>query len=228
VIELEGKTKILMISAAVLTILSAIAAMVYANGTGNATSTTADFAYDYGNYFHGTEGPLGGHGNRGGCGPGGFGGPVTVSQEYKDNVINIAKNDTDVQELIAEGYNITDVRPIISSTVEADGTVTTKAATAIVTMDLNTTGRAFVKVDVTQAKVTRIEIFTRTVIEKPQSASQQASKTLTFAFFERNLLLFCESQSETLFHITKREVSIGKLVWVWGKVLSHTISAEAS
>jgi hypothetical protein len=165
---MERKTKTLIISAAtVLTILSAMAAMVYANGTANATSTIPDFAYDYGNYFNGMDMPLGGHGHRGGCGPGKFGGTVTVSQEYKDNVINIAKNDTDVQELIAEGYNVTDVRPIVSSTVEADGTVTTKATTAIVTMDLNTTGRAFVKVDVTQAKVTEIEIFTRTVIEKP-------------------------------------------------------------
>jgi transposase-like protein len=168
VIELERKTKTLIISAAtVLTILSAIAAMVYANGMANATGTITGLAYDYGNYFNGTDMPFGGHGHRGGCGPGMFGGTVTVSQEYKDNVINIAKNDTDVQELTAEGYNVADVRPIISSTVEADGTVTTKATTAIVTMELNTTGRAFVKVDVTQAKVTEIEIFTRKVIEKP-------------------------------------------------------------
>ena len=167
VIELERKTKTLIISAAtVLAILSAIAAMVYASGMANAARTTAGFAYDYGNYFNGTDMPFGGHGHRSGCGRGGFGGAVTVSQQYKDNVINIAKNDTDVQKLIAEGYNITDVRPIISSTVEGDGTVTTKATTAIITMNLNTTGRAFVKVDVTQAKVTEIEIFTRTVIEK--------------------------------------------------------------
>jgi hypothetical protein len=168
VIELERKTKTLVISAAVvLTVLSTIAAMVYANAMTNTTSETSDFAYDYGNFFNGTDMPRGGHGHRGGCGLGGFGGLVTVSQEYKDNVTNIAKNDSDVQKLIAEGYNITGVRPIISSTVEADGTVTTKATTAIVTMNLNTTGRAFVKVDVTQAKVTKIEIFTKTVIEKP-------------------------------------------------------------
>jgi len=165
VIKLERKTKTLIISAAtVLTILSAIAAIVYANATTNTTNATTDFAYDYGNVFNGANMHFGRHG--GGCGPGGFGGTVTVSQEYKDNVINIAMNDTDVQKLIAEGYNVTDVRPIISSTVEADGTVTTKATTAIITMELNTTGRAFVKVDVTQAKVTEIEIFTRTVIEK--------------------------------------------------------------
>jgi hypothetical protein len=168
VIELERKTKTLVISAAVvLAVLSTIAAMVYANATTNATNETPDFVYDYGNYFNSTDMPFGRHGNRGGCGPGEFGGPVTVSQEYKDNVINIAKNDSDVQKLIAEGYNITGVRPIISSTVEADGAVTTKAATAIVSMNLNTTGRACVKVDVAQAKVTEIVIFTRTVIEKP-------------------------------------------------------------
>jgi len=168
VIGLERKTKTLVISAAViLAVLSTIAAIVYANATTNATNTTADFAYDYGNYFNGTDMPFGQHGHRGRCGPGGFGGTVTVSQEYKDNVINIAKNDSDVQKLIAEGYNITGVRPIISSIVEADGTVTTKAATAIVSMNLNTIGRACVRVDVTQAKVTEIVIFTRTVIEKP-------------------------------------------------------------
>lgn len=167
-IELERKTKTLVISAAVvLAVLSTIAAMVYANATANTTGETPDFAYGYGDCFNGTDRPFGWHGHRGGCGPGGFGGPIIVSPEYKDNVINIAKNDSDVQKLIAEGYNITDVRPIISSTVEADGTVTTKASTAIVSMSLDTTGWARVKVDVTQAKVTEIVIFTRTVIEKP-------------------------------------------------------------
>jgi len=107
VFELERKTKTIVISAAVvLAILSAIAAMVYANGTTNAAIETPDFACDYGNYFNCTNGPFGWHGHRGGCGFGRFGGPITVSQEYKDNVINIAKNDSDVQKLIAEGYNI--------------------------------------------------------------------------------------------------------------------------
>lgn len=92
---------------------------------------------------------------------------IEVSEEYEENVINIAKNDSDMQELLADGYNITGVRPIIKTVVEADGDVVTKATTAIVMLSKDTTGRASVWVDIEDAKVTRIEILTRTVIEKP-------------------------------------------------------------
>jgi len=147
----------------ILAILSGIAVMVYANGVTNSTSTTSDLVYDYGGYYKGTIAPFGRHG----CGSGEeFGGSIAVSQEYKDNVISIVQNDSDVQNLLANGYNITNVRPIISTLVEADGTVTMKATTAIVTLCQNTTGRAHVMVDVEQARVTQIVILTKTVIEK--------------------------------------------------------------
>jgi hypothetical protein len=81
-------------------------------------------------------------------------------------VLNIARNDTDVQALLNEGYNITQVRPIIKTVVEADGTVATKATTAIVMLLKDNTGRAAVTVDLDQAKVTEIVILTKTVIEK--------------------------------------------------------------
>jgi hypothetical protein len=58
------------------------------------------------------------------------------------------------------------VRPIINVTVEADGTVTMKATNAKVTLSQNTTGRATAWVDVEQAKVTRMEILSITVIDK--------------------------------------------------------------
>jgi hypothetical protein len=90
---------------------------------------------------------------------------IKVSEEYKENVINIAKNDTDVQNLLNEGYNITGVKPIIKTVVEGDGTVVTKATTAIVTLEKDTTGRAMVWVDLEQGKVTKIVILT--IIEKP-------------------------------------------------------------
>jgi hypothetical protein len=146
-----------------LAILSGIAVTVYANGLTNGTNTESRIMLNYGGY------PSGGHGfGRQGFGWGcGWGGPITVSQDYKDNVINIAQNDSDVQNLLADGYNITDVRPIINTIVEADGTVTMKATTAIVILSQNTTGRAFVTVNVEQGKVTQIVILTRTVIEKP-------------------------------------------------------------
>jgi hypothetical protein len=166
VIEIERKVKTLAISVVVvLALLSGIAYMAYANGATNDTSTTTKEPWYYINQYDKTTRPsFGRHGFGGRCG--GLGGPITVSQGYKDNVINITKSDSDVQVLLNEGYNITGVRPIISTTVEADGTVTMKATTAIVSLQKDTTGRALVWVDVEQAKVTRIKILTITVIEK--------------------------------------------------------------
>jgi hypothetical protein len=162
---MERKTKTLMISTVlVLAILSGIAAIAYANGLTNNTSSVTSDLYGYWGYNNGTCGFPERHGHRGGRGE--FM-SVTVSQEFKDNVINIMQNDTDVQQLLADGYNITDVRPIISATVEGDGTVTMKATSAIVMLSKDTTGRATVWVDLEQAKVTRIVTLTRTVIEKP-------------------------------------------------------------
>jgi hypothetical protein len=139
--------------------LSGIAVMAYANGVANGTSTEPDIMLNYGS----CQG--GGHG----FGRRGFaweGRNITVSQEYKDKVINIAQNDSDVQSLLADGYNITAVRPIINTVVEADGTVTMKATTAVVVLEKDTTGRAFVTVNVDEGKVMKIVILTRTVIEK--------------------------------------------------------------
>jgi hypothetical protein len=110
----------------------------------------------------GGPGPMGRH--RGGFG--GFG-PIQVSAEFEQNVTDIAKSDTDVQTLLAEGYNVTSVRPIIKSVVDANGYVTTKATSAIVILLKDTSGHAEVLVNLEEGKVTRIVIFTRTVIEKP-------------------------------------------------------------
>ena len=102
-------------------------------------------------------------------GMGGFGGfgPVEVSEEFKQTVTNIAENDTDVQNLIADGYNVTSARPIIQTVIDAEGNVVTKATSAVLTLQKDTTGHASVMVDIEQAKVTQIVILTRTVIDKP-------------------------------------------------------------
>jgi hypothetical protein len=159
--QLERKVKLLMLSTVlIVATLSGIAVMAYANGTANNTSTEPDIMLNYGSC------PGDGHG----FGRRGFewgGRNITVSQEYKDKVINIAQNDSDVQSLLADGYNITALRPIINTAVEADGTVTMKATTAVVMLEKDTTGRAFVTVNVEEGKVTKIVILTRTVIEKP-------------------------------------------------------------
>jgi hypothetical protein len=104
-----------------------------------------------------------GHGGRGG--PGGYG-AIQVSEEYDQKVINIAENDTDVKNLLVEGYNVTAVRPIISTVIDAQGYVTTRASTTVLLLQKDTSGFAYVTVNVDGAKVTQIVILTRTVIEK--------------------------------------------------------------
>jgi len=178
VINLERRTKALIVTSVLaLSILSGIAVMAYAQtGTNDANALLATVNGVTGDdnssvcFGHGLGGRHRGSMERffaGPLGECGRGGSVTISQEYKDNVINITEIDTDVQKLLAEGYNVTGVRPIINATIEADGTVAMKATNAIVTLAQNTTSRAIVWVNVEQAKVTRIEILTMTVIEKP-------------------------------------------------------------
>jgi hypothetical protein len=119
----------------------------------------------------GFGGGSGGHGRGGMGGMEGMGsmGNIEVSSEYTATVNSILSNDTDIQNLINEGYNVTSINPIVKTTIGADGTITTKASTAIVTLQNGTSGYATAKVDIEQAKVTQIVILTRTVIDKTSS-----------------------------------------------------------
>jgi hypothetical protein len=110
---------------------------------------------------------FGGHGMR--FGRRGFGGvgPIEVSEEFKQTVINIAENDSDVQNFITEGYNATAIRPILKTVIDAEGNVVTTATSAVLVLQKDTTGHATVMVDIENAKVTQIIIVTRTVIDKP-------------------------------------------------------------
>lgn len=91
---------------------------------------------------------------------------IEGSDEYEENVIDIAESDGVVQTLLNDGFNITRVRPIIKAEVDGDGNVVTKATDAVVVLEKDATSHAFVWVDLEEGKVTRIEILTRTVIEK--------------------------------------------------------------
>jgi hypothetical protein len=137
--------------------------------TTDSSSTASAFPFgDMGGMIMGEQGFGGGHR---GCRQGSMGGMgnVEVSSEYTANVNAILENDTDVQDLISQGYNVTSINPIIKNVIEADGTLTTKATTAVVTLQNGTSGFATVSVDVSAAKVTQIVIITRTVIDKTTS-----------------------------------------------------------
>jgi len=104
-------------------------------------------------------------GGRGGCGgPGGFG-AIQVSSDFTQNVTNIAKNDSDVQNLLNQGYNITSIRPVITTSIDGNGNIVAKASKANLVLQ-GTNGRAFVVVDLGQSKVTKIVTLTVTEINK--------------------------------------------------------------
>jgi hypothetical protein len=93
-------------------------------------------------------------------------GYIEVSQEYNDTVTGIVEADSDVQNLLSSGYNITAIMPIYTRTLDGNGTVTTQANTVIVLLQNGTSGHSIVNVDITSNKVTRIETVTRTIIDK--------------------------------------------------------------
>lgn len=93
-------------------------------------------------------------------------GVIQVSTDFTENVTNIATNDSDVQNLLNQGFNITSIRPIISTVVDGNGNVVTKASTANVLLQGNNVSRAFAVVDLTQLKVTKLVTMTITEIDK--------------------------------------------------------------
>ena len=56
--------------------------------------------------------------------------------------------------------------PIVKTVIDAEGNIATKATNATVLLEKDTTGIAFVSVDLSQNKVTQIITYTKTVIEK--------------------------------------------------------------
>ena len=128
------------------------------------------FATDNGEESTSFAGWFNGRMRLGGCRWGrGWGryGIVEVSEEYEAKASSIAENDIDVQGLLADGYSVAGVRPIIKASVDADGNVETKATSAIVMLEnADAMSHASVWVDLEGEVVTRIVISTRTVIEK--------------------------------------------------------------
>jgi hypothetical protein len=174
----------LLLITAFATVIGGLLVTTNAANATDTTSTTSDLtnltttdssstasAVPFGNMggmIMGEQGFGEGHGGRRRGVMGGMGN-VEVRSEYTANVNAILDNDTDVQDLISQGYNVTSINPIIKNVIEADGTLATKATTAVVTLQNGTSGFATVSVDVSAAKVTQIVIITRTVIDKTAS-----------------------------------------------------------
>lgn len=120
----------------------------------------------FGQGFGGSMGPRG-------CSGGFMGGMnnIEVSSDYIANVTAVLDNDTNIQTLLSEGYNVTSINPVIQSVINGDGTITTQATTAIVTLQDGTSDYATAHVDLDSGKVTQIVIITRTVIDNTTTSS---------------------------------------------------------
>jgi len=94
---------------------------------------------------------------------GGFG-SIQVSSAFTENVTTILNSSTDVQALLNQGWNVTAIRPVITTSIDGNGNVITKATSADVILQ-GTNGRALVVVDLTTDKVTKI--VTTTVNNNP-------------------------------------------------------------
>jgi hypothetical protein len=163
-IDRKNKALILLALVAVSAMLGGIALTTYAADNGEENSNGFPDGFN-GKMMMGPCGWARG-GLRGGLGGWRGYGFVEVSEEFEENVVSIAESDEDVQALLSDGYNITQVRPIIRTRVEANGDVVTKATSAIVMLCKDTTGKASVWVDLEEGTVTKIVILTITVIEK--------------------------------------------------------------
>ncbi|MGA3112245.1 MAG: hypothetical protein ABSE15_09480 [Candidatus Bathyarchaeia archaeon] len=136
-------------------------------------NATNDNGFGFMNGYMGFGGP-GGKGEQfGGCG--GFGenfvngtavgfGPIQISSAFTQNVTNILNGSTDVKALFSQGWNVTSIRPVITTTLDGNGNVVSQATSANVILE-GTNGRALVVVNLTTDKVTKI--ITTTVNDNP-------------------------------------------------------------
>ncbi len=140
-------------------------------------NATSDNGFMMGNMGFG--GPRGMGGGFGGCG--GFGGfrgfgenfingtaqgygPIQISSDFTNNVTSILNSSTDVQALFSQGWNVTSIRPQITTTLNGNGNVVMQATSANVILQ-GTDGHALVVVNLTTDKVTKI--VTTTVNNDP-------------------------------------------------------------
>lgn len=123
-----------------------------------------------GERFRGCGGPGGFDGGFGGFGENfvngtavGFG-PIQISSAFTQNVTSILNGSTDVKALFSQGWNVTSIRPVITTTLDGNGNVVSQATSANVILE-GTNGRALVVVNLSTDKVTKI--ITTTVNDNP-------------------------------------------------------------
>lgn len=129
------------------------------NATDNGTFCfNGNMGMGFGGGFRGMDRGFGGQNGFGGFGQ------IQVSSAFTQNVTNILNSSSDVQALFNQGYNVTSIKPVITTTVDGNGNLDTQATSANVVLQ-GTNGRALVMVDLTTQNVTKI--ITTTINNNP-------------------------------------------------------------
>lgn len=95
---------------------------------------------------------------------------IELSEGFREKVLKIASNDADVQNLLSEGYDVSDIKVIhMKLTVQENGQISVESDKVLIILTKGESGRAFVEIDLKAEKVTKITIVNITVIDKSAS-----------------------------------------------------------
>ncbi|MBS7607378.1 MAG: hypothetical protein QW502_01350 [Candidatus Bathyarchaeia archaeon] len=94
---------------------------------------------------------------------------IELSEGFKEKVLGISSSDEDVQNLLNEGYSVSDIKiSHVKLVVQENGQITMEADKAMLILTKNGS-RAFVEIDLKAEKVTKITIISITIIDKSTS-----------------------------------------------------------
>lgn len=94
---------------------------------------------------------------------------IELSEGFKEKVLRIASSDEDAQNLLNEGYSVSDIKiSHVKLVVQENGQITMEADKVMLILTKNSS-RAFVEIDLKAEKVAKITIISITVIDKSTS-----------------------------------------------------------
>ncbi len=97
---------------------------------------------------------------------------IELSEGFRERILKIASSDTDVKNLLSEGYNVSDVKVIhMKFTVQENGQIIMESDKVLLTLINGEGSRAFVEIDLKAEKVTKITIVNMAVINKSTSTT---------------------------------------------------------
>ena len=90
---------------------------------------------------------------------------VQVSPEYNETVMDILRSNEETSKLLAQGYNVISIRPVIRAYIEGDGTVVFKAQQALVVLSDGSATVTYL-VDISSRAVTHIATINISALKK--------------------------------------------------------------